>query len=256
MSENKSREPKGRSKLYSYLLCALFAALTAIFSQIMIPLPFTPVPINLALLAVWLCGSVLGAKRGALAILVYLLLGAIGVPVFHGFMGGIGVLAGPTGGYIIGYLPAVVIFGLLYNKYVRKNSRTKNNNNNNNNKNNSSYNNNINSNFNTNKNNNNNNNNKNNSSYNNNINSNFNTNKSNNSKKPVMQVLITIGVGIPALAACYMIGSVWFIITSGTNFLTAMMMCVIPFIPGDILKLVIAGIVSESLKKHTSVTDH
>ena len=221
MNKDKNREPKSRSKLYSYLLCALFAALTAIFSQIMIPLPFTPVPINLALLAVWLCGIVLGAKRGAISILVYILLGAIGVPVFHGFMGGIGVLAGPTGGYIVGYLPAVVIFGFLYNRYIGVINYNSNNHDSNKN-----------------------------ISYTANYNSNGNKHNKQNHQKPVIRILQTIAIGLPALAACYMVGTVWFVITTGTNVLAALMMCVIPFVPGDIIKLVIAGAVALSLKKH------
>jgi biotin transport system substrate-specific component len=102
-----------KTTIQAYLLCALFAALTAICSQIMIPLPFTPVPINLAYLAVLVCGGALGPKKGAIAMTVYVLLGAIGVPVFHGLTGGLGVLAGPTGGYIIGYIPMALVMGLL-----------------------------------------------------------------------------------------------------------------------------------------------
>ena len=104
---------KRSGSIFSYILCALFAALIAVCSQIMIPMPFTPVPINLALLAVWVCGGVLGAKRGAITLIVYILLGAVGAPVFVGFNAGLGALAGPTGGYIIGYLPSIILFGLL-----------------------------------------------------------------------------------------------------------------------------------------------
>lgn len=193
----KTSEPRDRSKLYLYLLCSLFAALTAVFSQIMIPLVFTPVPINLALLAVWICGGVLGAKKGAIAILVYILLGAIGVPVFHGLTGGFGVLAGPTGGYIVGYLPAVIIFGLLAKRYIPDYSKE----------------------------------------------------SGRDYKKTAARIFIALVIGLPALAACYAIGTAWFMITSGTGFLAALWMCVIPFIPGDLLKLALASVVLEALRK-------
>lgn len=62
--------------------------------------------INLATLGVFLTGGILGKKYGSISLIVYILLGAVGVPVFAGFKGGLGVLAGPTGGYIIGYLAA------------------------------------------------------------------------------------------------------------------------------------------------------
>ena len=85
----------------------------AICSFITIPLGFTPVPINLATLGVFLTGGILGKKYGSISLIVYILLGAVGVPVFAGFKGGLGVLAGPTGGYIIGYLAAAFLTGLL-----------------------------------------------------------------------------------------------------------------------------------------------
>ena len=88
-------------------LTALLAAVTAACSWISVPLPFTPVPINLATLAVFLAGGLLGAKYGSISIITYVLLGAIGVPVFNSFTGGIGIITGPTGGYIIGYIPEI-----------------------------------------------------------------------------------------------------------------------------------------------------
>ena len=91
------------------VFCALFAALTAVCAQI--ALPIGPVPISLATLAVMLCGAVLGAQSGGIAIAVYILLGLAGVPVFAGFKAA-SALAGPTGGYIIGYLPYAVLAGL------------------------------------------------------------------------------------------------------------------------------------------------
>lgn len=94
---------------------ALFAALIAVFAQIQIPLPGL-VPISLATFAVMMCGLLLGWKLGLLAAAVYILLGAVGVPVFSGFRGGVSALLGPTGGYIIGYLPYAAIAGIALQK--------------------------------------------------------------------------------------------------------------------------------------------
>ena len=86
------------SRTTMMILCGIFAAVTAICSLITIPLGFTPVPVNLGTLSVFLTGGILGKKYGTLSMTVYVLLGAAGVPVFSGFRGGRGVLAGPTGG--------------------------------------------------------------------------------------------------------------------------------------------------------------
>ena len=86
------------------IYCALFAALTAVCSQLAIPIQ--PVPINLALLSVYIAGGLLGGGMGAASQAVFLLIGAVGVPVFAGFRGGVQALVGPTGGYLIGYVAA------------------------------------------------------------------------------------------------------------------------------------------------------
>jgi biotin transport system substrate-specific component len=101
------------TRMQLFILCGLFAALTAVCAVIALPLPFTPVPVTLGPLAVFMAGGILGAKFGALSQVVYILLGAAGLPVFVGFRAGVGVLAGPTGGYIVGYIAAACIVGLL-----------------------------------------------------------------------------------------------------------------------------------------------
>ncbi len=100
-------------KTKSLVYYSFFAALTAILSQISIPLPFTPVPINLATLSVITAGALLGKKGGAISQIVYLFLGAIGLPVYSNFSSGIGVLVGPTGGYLVGYVIAAFVVGLI-----------------------------------------------------------------------------------------------------------------------------------------------
>ena len=88
---------------------ALFAALIAICSWISIP---TAVPFTLQTFAVFLALGVLGGRLGALAVGVYLLLGAVGLPVFAGFSGGLGALLGATGGYLLGFLlTALTVWG-------------------------------------------------------------------------------------------------------------------------------------------------
>lgn len=94
------------------VLCAMLAAQTAVCAQISIPLP-SGVPLTLSILPVLLCGALLGPKWGVICQLVYLGLGIVGAPVFAGMRGGIQVLSGPTGGYLIGYLFTALLVGLL-----------------------------------------------------------------------------------------------------------------------------------------------
>lgn len=94
------------------VLCALFAALTAVCSQIAIPMPWG-VPINLAVFAACMAGSMLGPVWGTASLAVYLALAAIGVPVLAGFQGGPAALFGKTGGYAVGYLLTALLTGLL-----------------------------------------------------------------------------------------------------------------------------------------------
>jgi biotin transport system substrate-specific component len=98
------------------VLVGLFAAITAVCAQISIPLPFTTVPFTLQVLAVCLSGAILGKRLGALSQIVYLLLGAIGIPVFAGFSGGLSKLVGNTGGYLIAFPIAALIIGYVFEK--------------------------------------------------------------------------------------------------------------------------------------------
>lgn len=89
---------------------ALFAVLIAICSWLSVP---ATVPFTLQTFGVFLTVAVLGGKRGTMAVLLYLLMGAVGIPVFAGFNGGIGALLGSTGGYIVGFLLcALVMWGM------------------------------------------------------------------------------------------------------------------------------------------------
>ncbi|TET53312.1 MAG: biotin transporter BioY [Actinobacteria bacterium] len=94
-------------------LIALFTALTAIGSLIKIPLGFTPVPVTLQVFFVLFAGLMLGPVRGAISIAAYVALGAVGLPVFAGGTSGIGALAGPSGGYLYGFIVAAFVTGLI-----------------------------------------------------------------------------------------------------------------------------------------------
>ncbi|GAA0603247.1 biotin transporter BioY [Virgibacillus siamensis] len=101
-------------KLRFILHCAIFAALTAILAQIEIPLPL--VPISGQTLAVGITATILGSRKGAVAMVCYAAIGAVGLPVFAGFSGGLQVLVGPTGGYIVGFIVAAYCIGLILEK--------------------------------------------------------------------------------------------------------------------------------------------
>lgn len=92
--------------------CAVMAALLAVLSWVALPLPISPVPVTLQTLAVFLAGGLLGPRWGVVAVLAYVLLGVGGVPVFAGGEAGLGVLAGPKGGYLVGFLPAAALVGV------------------------------------------------------------------------------------------------------------------------------------------------
>ena len=160
-------------------LCAFFAALTAVCSQIQIPLPM--VPINLALFAVHLCGALLGPLYGAASMVVYMLLGAIGVPVFAGFMGGVATLFGKTGGYVIGYCLCAFIVGL----WSRRIGDT------------------------------------------------------------FWKLCAGMLIG---LIACYVFGTIWFMVVTGMNLATSLSYCVLPFLPGDAVKIALAAFLACRLR--------
>jgi len=151
----------------SLVKMAAFAAITAILSQISIPTQ--PVPVNLALLSPMLAGWLLGPMYGMISQLVYLLLGAAGVPVFAGFTGGLGHLVGPTGGYIVSYIFMAGVTGAF-----RKRLRGK--------------------------------------------------------------VLLMGLVNILSVLVCYTLGSAWFMASLHRDLLSALAVCVVPFIIGDLLK--------------------
>ncbi|MGE8035933.1 biotin transporter BioY [Lysinibacillus sp. NPDC093692] len=104
-----------KSSTYNYVLAAFGAAIIAVLAQVTIPLPL--IPITGQTLAVGLVVTILGTKLGTLSVLIYILLGAAGIPVFSGMSGGFAILVGPTGGYIVGFLVTAIIMGLYLDKF-------------------------------------------------------------------------------------------------------------------------------------------
>ena len=187
---------KTYSKTTYLALCGLFAALTAVCSYISIPLGFTPVPVNLATLAVFLAGGLLGKKYGTIALAVYALLGAVGIPVFSEFRGGLSVLAGPTGGYIIGYILAAFLVGLIMELLLPAV-----------------------------------------------------TQKQAGSSFSVKGFIVCAFAMVVGTAGCYALGTIWFMISTHTGLGAAMISCVIPFLPGDALKIIAASLLVQKLRR-------
>ena len=98
------------SKLTDMILIGLFAALIAVCAQIQIP---AAVPFTLQTFAIFLAVGLLGGKRGTVSVVIYILLGMVGLPVFAGFKGGIAALLGTTGGYIIGFIFSALLMWAL-----------------------------------------------------------------------------------------------------------------------------------------------
>ena len=121
MSESSSKtknSTKNRAFIYDLVLISVSAALITICSWISIPLG--PVPFTLQTLGILAVMLTVGGRRGTIAILVYLALGAVGVPVFAGFKGGIMSFVGPTGGFLIGFVIAALVYWLLEKLFLKK----------------------------------------------------------------------------------------------------------------------------------------
>ena len=161
-----NRNNRYGSQIGNLIPAGLFAALTGVCAWINIPLFFTPIPLNLALIGPILAGLLLGYKFGTVSQLIYILIGITGLPVFAGFTAGIGILLGPTGGFLTGYLLCAFICGLPCKRKT---------------------------------------------------------------------VLLTSGV-----LACYCLGLLWFVFSGGSSLATGFVSCILPFIPGDILKIVLS----------------
>lgn len=106
-----------KNKTLDLTLTALFSVIICVCSWISIP---SAIPFTLQTFAVFLTILLLGGKKGTTAVLLYILLGALGLPVFHSFTGGIGILLGPSGGYITGFLLLSLLYWLITKKAGEK----------------------------------------------------------------------------------------------------------------------------------------
>lgn len=160
-------------------LVAIMTALTCILAPF--SLPIGPVPISLTNLVIYFSLYLLGWKLGTLSYVIYLLIGLVGVPVFSGFTAGPAKLFGPTGGYLIGFIPMAIIAGIVIDKFSQR----------------------------------------------------------------WIQILgMIVGTAI-----CYAFGTAWFCIQAGYTVSAALAVCVIPFIPADLIKMVIAMIIGPEIRK-------
>lgn len=174
------------------ILTGMFTAIIIVMSQIVIPLQ--PIPFSLSLLAIFLSGSMLEPKYAFLSTLAYILLGAFGLPVFANLKGGLHVITGMTGGFIIAYPIMAFITSISY-QLVRKIKHTK-------------------------------------------------------LKKHALIAVPALGM-IFSLFICYLIGALWFTYISGSTIGYALTVCVYPFIPFDLIKILIAILLSTVLSRVT-----
>ena len=173
-----------RNKTKDMVYISMFAVLIAICSWISIP---AAVPFTLQTMAVFTAVGLLGGKRGTISVLLYILLGVIGIPVFAGFTGGIGVLMGTTGGYIVGFLFSTLLMWGMEKAFGKG--------------------------------------------------------------RWIRILSMVLG-----LIVCYAFGTIWFMLvytktTGAVGIATVLGWCVIPFIIPDCIKIVVAFILTDRLKK-------
>lgn len=164
-------------------MIAVLTAMTCVLAPL--SLPIGPVPISLTNLVIYIGLYVLGTKKETVSYFVYLLIGLVGVPVFSGFTGGPAKLVGPTGGYIIGFIPMAVIAGIAIEKGKEK------------------------------------------------------------------RVIALLGM-IVGTIICYALGTCWLAVQAHMDMKAALFAGVIPFIPGDLIKMVVAMLVGPVLRKRIS----
>lgn len=182
MKSNMHTIGKGKIKAKDMTMVALVTAALCIISPFSIPIPISPIPITMALYAIYLGSIILGKARGVMSTLIYLLLGMVGLPVFTGFSGGLQKLAGPTGGYLIGYIFLAFFTGLFVEKY------------------------------------------------------------------PGRLRMYFLG-GVIGLVFCYAFGTAWFLFQYDVGVQAALVMCVLPYIPFDLVKLILAILVGQQVRK-------
>lgn len=114
--EKEGNKMQNSHKLSMMTMTALFAAMISVLAQIVIPLPL--IPMTGQTFAIGLAGTILGSRHGLSATVLYVLMGCIGIPVFAQMTGGLGILFGPTGGFIIGFIPATWLIGYYLEDFL------------------------------------------------------------------------------------------------------------------------------------------
>lgn len=170
---------KNRSSIYQLTTCALMAALMCVLGPMSIPIG--PIPVSFTNLVIYLAVYLLGMKGAAISYLIYLILGAVGLPVFSGYAGGLAKLAGPTGGYLIGFILMALICGFVM-------------------------------------------------------------------EKSHANAVITIIGMIAATFVAYFFGTVWFVLQMQCDVWYALTVCVFPFVPFDIIKIIIATVLGKLIR--------
>jgi biotin transport system substrate-specific component len=111
-------EKKKILSIRNMMFIALFAALLSAVAPFSVDIG--PVPLTFATLVIYLAAAVLGSVKGTIAVVIYIMLGAFGLPVFSRFQGGFHVIAGTTGGFILGYIPLAFVTGIFADWFPRK----------------------------------------------------------------------------------------------------------------------------------------
>lgn len=171
------------SKAGQMAVISLMTAILCVLAPLSVTLPTSPVPLSMANLVICFTVIILGMKRGVLSVLLYLLLGLAGLPVFSGFTSGIGKLLGPTGGYILGYLLLALILGFFAEHFQNHHST--------------------------------------------------------NALGALLGMLVL-----------YLVGTLWLALQLDLSLKAALFMGVIPYLPTDIIKIVLALFLGAQIRKH------
>lgn len=194
----------GKTKTPRLVITALFAVVIAVCAKITIPIG--AVPFSMAVFGVFLTGAMLPPSMAAASVAVYMLMGIAGIPVFAKMEAGPQVLAGPTGGFLIGYFALALAPALALNSSAASKQKQK-------------------------------------------IDGKIFHNTTTENKGQWTQAGIMILASLAGLAACYLLGSLWFMYVTGSSLTTALMLCVVPFIIPDIGKAVLAYTLARILKQ-------
>jgi len=172
---------------YDLCIMAVFTAIIAVMAQIIIPMPFL-VPMTLQTLAIAMAGVLLGAKKGTISTIVYVLIGAVGAPIFAGGTGGLGAVFGPTGGFIMSFPLLALAAGVGIEKSCMDSQSTK-------------------------------------------------------SKALWLWGSLVIGVTVN-----YLCGVIYYSIVTSNDLATSFVACVLFFIPTDVLKIAITGLLGTKVR--------